>query len=39
MIDYIMESVSAYLTFIVCWGILVLLTMNINEWIDKKKKK
>lgn len=38
MIDYMTEGVNAYLTFIVCWGALLLITMNINEWIEKKRK-
>ena len=38
MIDYMMEGVSAYLTFIVLWGTLVILTMNVIEWINKKRK-
>ena len=29
MIDYMMEGVSAYLTFVVCWGALALLSVNV----------
>ena len=39
MIDYMMEGVSAYLTFVVCWGALALLSVNVIEWIEKKDKK
>ena len=39
MIDYMTEGVSAYLTFIVLWGTLVLLSMNVIERIDNNKKK
>ena len=38
MIDYMMENISAYLIFIVCWGTLLILTMNVIEWIEKKRK-
>ena len=38
MMDYMLESISANLIFVVCWGVVVLLTMNVNEWIDKKRK-
>ena len=38
MIDYMMEGVSAYLIFIVCWGLSYLITMNVIEWINKKRK-
>ena len=38
MMDYMLESISANLIFVVCWGVLVLLSMNVIEWIDKKRK-
>ena len=32
------ESIMTNVTFVVWWGILLLVTMNVNEWIDNKKK-
>lgn len=41
MIDYMTEGVNAYLTFVVCWGALylitMLITMNVIEWFEKKR--
>ena len=37
MIDYMMVRASAYLTFVVCWALLYLITMNIIERINKKR--
>lgn len=39
MIDYMIASIVGSAVFVVCWGTLVLLTMTVDEWIDKKREQ